>query len=68
MGLAVVDKMHEQAFIVQEKEDVNFMSRKLIGECKRRAFEINMKDIQCLVVAKGGPVEDLNLEEGRIKK
>ncbi|XP_072375789.1 uncharacterized protein [Diabrotica undecimpunctata] len=75
MGLSIEDEtvytLHyadDQVVIDQDKEDLEYMARKLMEEYKKWGLEVNLQKTQYLCIGGEHTVDDLDLEDGKIKK
>ncbi|XP_072383859.1 uncharacterized protein [Diabrotica undecimpunctata] len=75
MGLSIGDEtlytLHyadDQVVIAQDKEDLEYMARKLMEENKKLGLEVNLQKTQYLCIGGENTADDLDLEDGKIKK
>ena len=75
MGLTIGDTtlytLHyadDQVVIARDKEDLEYMGKKLLEEYKKWGLEVNLNKTQYLCIGGGKHSEDLDLEVGKIKK
>ncbi|XP_072378004.1 uncharacterized protein [Diabrotica undecimpunctata] len=75
MGLSIGDEtlytLHyadDQVVIAQDKEDLEYMARKLMEEYKKCSLEVNLQKTQYLCIGGENTADHLDLEEGKIKK